>query len=151
MNDYGIISFIYNGKHVSTYIHFDSQPGNLGVDLVEEIRTLLKKYGSVKKLAERIFNLEIVTQESPIYDIDLKILGETKHEDMTWKRLLYHTSGSVVNMIESGYLLDCGVKGCTEIEQYNYILDFDQCLFKVEPEDVVFPLNQIPEDWPPTC
>ena len=131
MGTRGLITIITKKRITAVYNYFDSYPTALGTTLVEEIRNYLKIM-TVQDLAEKLYNLKVVTKETEP-PTDIKNLE-------TW---------TLSKIIDCGYIFDSNQRDCNIFIEYNYILDFDNEKFSVEPLDLVFPLSEIlpVTDW----
>jgi hypothetical protein len=133
MGTRGLFGFYYKGKYYVVYNHFDSYPSYLGRNIVKEIKESIKN-DSFKEWIEKLLKLKIVyenQQENPTEE-DIKKLTNYKNLSVSykltsdWYCLLRGCQGSLINVLESGYILLHLDENQTPIwQEYAYIINFD--------------------------
>jgi hypothetical protein len=129
MGTRGSITVYYNGKKFCLYNHFDSYPDGLGYDLVIEILQLLDSFSQAEIIAKlnniKIVNNSIQPTEEDIIKLkavtDLTVSNQSTND---WYCLLRNTQGSILSVLEVGYVYDGGSG-----EEFDYHVDFDNMKF----------------------
>lgn len=129
MGTRGTITFLFNGKRIKVYNHWDSYPSGLGVKLIDELQILLKNM-SLDEIIVALNNIKIFQYDSQPNEDDIKKLKE--YTDLSVSRqtpndvycLLRHTQGSISKMLDAGYA--CHHEGN---EECNYTINFDEKKF----------------------
>jgi hypothetical protein len=135
MGTRGTITFIFNGKIIKVYNHWDSYPSGLGVKLINELQILLKAM-SIDEIIEKFNKIKILAHDYQPTDEDIEKLQ--KYTDLSVSRqttndvycLLRHTQGSIIKILDAGY-----VSNYEGDEDYNYTIDFDEKKILVDGND----------------
>ncbi|KAF0983916.1 hypothetical protein FDP41_007831 [Naegleria fowleri] len=157
----GKVKIIFdNGKTIQYYNHY-AHWTVLGFFLVRDIRILLSKHqtngnspsSAIPQIVELLKNIKVVEESSTPTPEEIEKLKQyadlrvsrRSYED--WYCLLNKTFDSLISVIECGYVLDHPYS-----QDYNFIIDFDKDMFKIEAQyeklnDITFKLTNIPEDW----
>ncbi len=110
MGTRGKFGFFYKGKYYLCYNHRDSYPSGLGVSLLEQV--LKANLDEWLKLAKNLHDIE--------YDSD----DSDDSDDESYRDGPYCFLGMLHNgAIDNVYGVDC-------FEDYTYVLDFDNKVFK---------------------
>ncbi len=147
MGTRGTITFIFKNKSVKTYNHWDSYPSGLGQNLISEVNHLLKKL-TIDDIIQKLDSLKIINKEIDPTLEDIKNLDKytslnvSSQSTMDWYCLVRKNQGSLINIMDSGYILPHDSD-----EEYNYVIDFNDKLFYLKEFDTKFEINNIPVDW----
>ena len=149
MGTRGTIRFIFNGKTITIYNHYDSYPSGLGMSLIRQIRALLKNY-DIQWFINKVNSLQIVDDTViPTQDIiehlkpytNLKVSCQNTND---WYCLLHGTQGNL------GYILDAGY---VELFKYDEEVGdiFIEYVYEINLDDNFFiskniPLTNIPNN-----
>jgi len=147
----GYFVLIFNKKFVVTYVPTKADPNILGYDLVKQFRYLHENYTISKfnQILDKLVVLSGPALPAPTTEqiAELKSYatgGCPRKKITTWSILLKKCTGSVTNMIKSGYIyaqFEC--KGRHKFEnflnnnddsEYIYELDFDANEFRCNDE-----------------
>ena len=126
MGTRGTITFIFNGKRIKVYNHWDSYPSGLGVKLIDDLQILLKSM-SIDKIISALNSIKIFTYGTQPTEDDIKKLE--KYTDLSVSNqttndiycLLRGTQGSIIKILDAGYV--CNHESD---EECNYAIDFNE-------------------------
>ncbi|KAG2393480.1 hypothetical protein C9374_007011 [Naegleria lovaniensis] len=157
----GQVKIIFNKGQVLQYYNHFAHWTVLGYQLVSDIRKLISKHqtdehspsSAIPQIVDLLKRIKVVTESStPTTDeieklkkyADLRV-SRRSYED--WYCLLNKTFDSLISVLDCGYVLDHPYS-----QEFNYTIDFDHDLFKIEAKyeqlnDIAFKLTNIPEDW----
>jgi hypothetical protein len=129
MGTRGTITFIFNGKKIKVYNHWDSYPEGLGRKIVKELKVLLESR-LIEEIIERlneikIFNYGSVPTEEEIEKLQKYSDVSVSNQDLNDVYcLLRKTQGSIQKILEAGYVVNHEGD-----EDYNYFVNFDSKKF----------------------
>lgn len=111
MGTRGIMGFRVNGIDYLSYNHFDSYVSGLGVDMKNDIMSMVGDWG-LEQLKEKAKRVRLVTEEvtptpeeikSLAEHTDLKVSSQTTDE---WYTVLRELQGNLKGTISAGYMID---------------------------------------------
>jgi hypothetical protein len=134
MGTHGLFGFYHKGKYYMVYNHWDSYPDGLGNQLIDEILAAIKN-GTFDEWPKKLENLKIINEDIGVpTEDDIKklskytYLGVSNGNTCDWYCLLRNCQGSLIEVLESGYLLNCCPSG-EMYESYAYVVNFDTGCF----------------------
>jgi len=113
MSTHGCIGIIADNKKRFAYNHFDSYPGNLGINFLGQIRSLINRF-SIKELKRSVSVSEIADREKlptenqkkrlrQIYDPDLTVSNRSEDD---WYCLFRNFQGNLESYLLAGIFPD---------------------------------------------
>ncbi len=138
MSTRGLYGFVIDGTVKVTYNHSDSYPDWLGRNVLEFVRQLVKD-GAVDSAAQRVHDLRVVTDETPVTDEDIETLRPwtnisvgSRRERPDWYQLLRDTQGNPDAILSSGYISDGADFALDSLFcEWGYVVDFDAGVLEV--------------------
>ena len=136
MGTRGLIKLVCKGIIIYIYNHFDSYPSYLGNKLIQDIKLLLQLYG-MDGLINKIALLHIITDDDIIDEAIIVKLRpytdlEVGHRSTSdWYCLLRNTQGSLVNILEAGYVQEYLYDGNDCFIEYIYEVNTDANIFSI--------------------
>jgi hypothetical protein len=130
MSTNGFVIFIADGQSKSSYNHWDSGPRDLGVKVLEWLRSSTSTPDRARSLCQRIMLLRVVSDEDALpteaQRQDLAIYAEQTGGG-EWYSLLRATQGEPEKILECGYVVDEG-----DLYGWQYIINADAETFSVD-------------------
>jgi hypothetical protein len=140
MGTRGLIGFAVGGEVKLAYNHWDSYPDGLGVKVLSFVRQLVKD-GAVDDAAQRVRDLKVVTDETPVTPADVQALkrwanttvgGPTETGAPSWYQLLRETQGDPDAILTAGYLEDSSEFALDSLFcEWGYVINFDDKVLEV--------------------
>jgi hypothetical protein len=126
----GTLTFVCNGRRITTNTAQESSPSFYGVVLARELRHLLRDVG-LPWMQGRCAALKVHTPvDNPPSIVEISTLHTYGNEWVgaldCWHNLLFDSYGSIRRIFDCGHCLE--YKGT---EEYNYVVDFDACRFSI--------------------
>lgn len=154
MGTRGLIKLVCKNVIIYIYNHFDSYPSYLGTNLIKDIKLIFECYG-IEWLINKISLLHIVNDDDVIDDAiidklrpytDLEVGTESTTD---WYCLLRNTQGSLINILDAGYVQAFHYVGGDCFIEYIYEINVDTNTFSIiTPEVFELPvkLDNIPDN-----
>lgn len=135
MGTRGFITFVADGREVTSYNHFDSYPEGLGMSVLTWLRASLDAFDVMR---DRVKALRVVDDESKpsAEDIErLRKFADTHVDDRrldNWYVLLRETQGNPHAMLEAGVIEDASNFPLDSLfAEWGYVIDLDEMVFEV--------------------
>lgn len=161
MGTRGLFGFYIGGRWLVMYKQLDSYPEGLGANLIKEILKAIQD-GTFDEWKSKVLSLKVVDEDIKPVSEDIEALKP--YTDLTvsrcstddWYCLTRKCQGSYDAIFESGYLYNCiNERGRPCMQEYNYIIDFDNEEFKAYKSTKLFkscrierePLETILKEW----
>lgn len=134
MGTRGLLGFVADGQLKAAYNHFDSYPAGLGSDVLAFVRQIVVTDGAVDIAAQRVRDLRVVTDETPVTDSDIEALKPWTNTRVgigaggrpSWYQLLRETQGDPGAILSSGHLEDGSDFALSSLHcEWGYVIDFD--------------------------
>lgn len=143
MGTRGTITFIFRGKKIKVYNHWDSYPEGLGVDLVNELKILLNNL-SIDEIIEKFNNIKIFTYDSMPSKEEIEKLKKYSDTNVSSQNLndvyclLRKTQGSIIKILDAQYVINHDGDECC-----NYIVDFDEQKFSMIDTPIEYDFDKL--------
>lgn len=136
----GILGFVAGGELKASYNHDSSYPGGLGLAVLRFVRQLAKD-GAVPAAIERVRQIRVVTDDTPVTPADVAALrhwtdrdvgGQTENGVPSWYQLLRRTQGDPDGILTAGYLEDSADFGRDSAWcEWGYVIDLDAQVLEI--------------------
>ena len=129
MGTRGTITFIFNGKKITVYNHWDSYPASLGIKLAIELKILLSNI-TVEEIIEKFNTVKIFNYDSIPSDEEIEKIHTYSNLSVSTKSindvycLLRKTQGSIIKILDARYVINHNGS-----EDFDYVIDFDSKIF----------------------
>jgi len=136
MGTRGFMGLVIDGQQKIGYMHWDSYPSGVGVDVLETLRALLlvDSGDNVAKLAR---GLKVVKQDTPPTAEEKHVLADYADRNVStkeldeWYVLLRKTHGNLGDTLKAGYIEDASDFPYDSLyAEWGYLVDFDTKTFE---------------------
>jgi len=137
MSTRGLIGVIVDDTIKTSYNHFDSYPSGLGVDIVNQIADMLKRWG-IDMMREQARKVVLVTEDTKPTSKQIKTLkpfadlGVGNQSENDWYCLLRDLQGNIVDTLVVGYMIDSNDFAKDSLFcEWAYIINLDNSTLEV--------------------
>ncbi len=134
MGTRGFITFVVDGREMTTYNHFDSYPNGLGLDVLGWLVEAVKKDDTIG----RVRALQVVNGNAKPTTTQINRLRAFHNPNVStgspleWYSLLRNTQGDCDAILKAGVMIDARAFPADSLfAEWGYVIDFDANMFEV--------------------
>ena len=131
MGTHGLFGFFYKKKYYVVYNHWDSYPGGLGVNIVNELKRAIDK-GFLGQWIDLLEKMVLVDEHIPPTQEQIEKLKHYANLSVSrrtytdWYCLLHGCQGSIDSVLTAGHIINyVDDHGTPQWEEYAYIVNLD--------------------------